>query len=123
MGAAFVQDAISLGGLGLAYKALGLGRTLIPELGGIVGAYGGSEVGEHLVNKYDAPKWVVPVATTFGGAVTGTGTAVGYNATKNYTALKNLKEIGYTGVLDRHVNNNVNAPKMHEVVKDFKGVM
>lgn len=55
MGASFVQDAISLGGLGLVYKALGLAPTLFSELGGITGAYGGNVGGEYLVNKYDAP--------------------------------------------------------------------
>lgn len=123
MGAAFVQDAISLSGLGLAAKAIGSVPALSTELGGIAGAYGGNIGGEYLVNKYGAPNWVQDSATFLGGSVGGAAGSFAGNVYRNYRTLKNYNEIGYTGVPGKRVDGDPNAPRMSDVAKDYKGVM
>jgi hypothetical protein len=53
---AAVTDALSLAGLGKVVKSAGVIPAVTAEATGIAGAYGGSEAGEYLVQKYGAPE-------------------------------------------------------------------
>lgn len=53
---AAVTDVLSLAGLGKVVKSAGVIPAVSAEAAGIAGAYGGSELGEYLVQEHGAPE-------------------------------------------------------------------
>lgn len=74
---AIVSDAIALTGLGKIAQAAGIAPAITTEALTSAGAYGGNELGEHLVEKYNAPWWTPMVTTAAGGALVG---SLGYKS-------------------------------------------
>ena len=79
VGQALVSDAIQLAGVGKAAQSIGIAPAIITDVAGNIGAYGGNELGEHVVkNNYvsaDVAPYVIPVSTILGGIVGG---SIGY---------------------------------------------